>query len=145
MMKTHTANMEEQSTIRKWYVVDATDQPLGRLASRIASIIKGKNKPLFSPHQDLGDHIIVINAEKIKLTGRKIEQKYYWNYSGYPGGMRITPAKKMMETHPERIITHAVRGMLPKNALGRKLRTKLRVFIGPEHTHQAQQPETLKF
>ncbi len=141
-MKTLTAKKDDL-TNKKWYLIDAEGQTLGRLATRIAVILRGKNKPLYSPHLDLGDHIIVINAEKVRLTGRKMEQKTYWRHSGYPGGLKIIPIKRMLEAHPERVLTHAVKGMLPKNSLGRAMMLKLRVYAGPTHRHQAQQPEVL--
>ena len=127
-----------------WYLVDATDQVLGRLATKIASIIRGKHKPYFSPHLDTGDYVIVINAEKIKLTGNKEQQKIYQRYSGYPGGLREIPYLRMKEKSPETIIEHAVKGMLPKNILGRSLfKNKLKVYSGNEHPHQAQSPQPL--
>lgn len=125
---------------RDWYVVDASDQVLGRLATQIAMRLRGKHKPIFTPHVDTGDFIVVINADKIQLTGRKTDQKMYWRHSGYPGGIRGVSAKRMLETKPEELIRHAVRGMLPKNRLGRKLLKKLKVYSGAEHPHQAQQP-----
>ncbi len=137
-----TAEVEAQ---KKWYVIDAQDYVLGRLATKVASILRGKHKPTFAPHQDVGDYVIVINAEKIKVTGRKAEQKVYFHHSGYPGGAKFVPYKRMMEKHPERIIEHAVRLMLPKNALGRRIFKKLKVYAGPEHPHEAQKPEPLKF
>ncbi len=140
-MKTLIA--KKQDVIPQWYLVDADDQILGRMSSRIASILRGKHRPVFSPHQDFGDHVVVVNAEKIKLTGRKEEQKEYFRHTGYPGGVRTTPLSRMRATKPERIIEHAVRGMLPKNKLGRKMLKKLHVYAGPEHTHQAQQPESV--
>jgi large subunit ribosomal protein L13 len=126
-----------------WYLVDATDVVLGRLATKVASIIRGKNKPYFSPHLDTGDYIVVINAEKIVLTGTKELQKFYKRYSGYPGGQREIPFKRMLEEKPEEIITHAVKGMLPKNALGRKLLKKLKVYAGEAHPHAGQMPKEL--
>ena len=129
---------------RKWYVVDAEGQVLGRLASQVAHILRGKHKPCFSMHLDAGDHIIIINAEKVKVTGRKSEQKRYYRYSGYPSGLKITPYSKMLASRPERILETAIRGMLPKNRLGRKMYRKLKVYAGADHPHQAQQPEILK-
>jgi large subunit ribosomal protein L13 len=126
-----------------WYLVDATDVVLGRLATKVASIIRGKNKPYFSPHLDTGDFIVVINAEKIVLTGNKELQKFYKRYSGYPGGQREIPFKRMLADKPEEIITHAVKGMLPKNALGRKLLKKLKVYSGDVHPHGGQMPQVL--
>ena len=144
-MRTDYAKTDEIAASRKWYVVDAKDYVLGRLATEVARILRGKHKPNFAPHQDVGDFVVVINAEKIQLTGRKTEQKYYFRHSGYPGGEKIIPFKRMLERHPERIIEHAVRLMLPKNVLGRKMFKKLKVYAGPEHPHQAQNPQPLKF
>tara|TARA_Y100001960_G_C14538477_1_gene759631 strand:- start:51 stop:482 length:432 start_codon:yes stop_codon:yes gene_type:complete len=129
----------------KWYVVDASGKTLGRFASQIAHVIRGKHKPTFAPHMDMGDHVIVVNAEKIVVSGRKDEQKVYYRHTGYPGGIRSTTYKEMMEKYPERIITTAVRGMLPRNILGRNTLKKLRVYVGPEHRHAAQNPEELEF
>ncbi|GED15097.1 50S ribosomal protein L13 [Aneurinibacillus migulanus] len=126
---------------RKWYVVDAEGQTLGRLASEVASILRGKFKPEFTPHVDAGDFVVIINAEKIQLSGKKMTDKFYYRHSGYPGGLKATSAGQMIATKPERIIELAVKGMLPKNRLGRKLITKLNVYAGTEHPHQAQQPE----
>lgn len=133
-----------QSTLApNWYVVDAADQRLGRLASEIAMILRGKRNPNFTPHMDTGDFVIVVNADKVVVTGRKPEQKLYRRHSGRPGGMKVETFAKLQARIPERIIEQAVKGMLPKNALGRKLFTKLKVYAGPDHPHQAQQPETL--
>jgi len=129
---------------RKWYVVDAEDKTLGRLASEIATILRGKNKPTFAPNVDTGDYIIVVNAEKIAVTGKKLDQKIYTHHSGYIGGLKSTTLKKMLETKPEEVVKHAVKGMLPKNALGRKMFSKLHVYAGPEHDHAAQKPEVLE-
>lgn len=128
---------------QKWYVIDAQDQRLGRLASEIAMILRGKNKPTFTPHLDTGDFVIVVNAEKVVVTGKKAEQKLYRRHSGRPGGMKLETFDKLQARIPERIIEKAVKGMLPKNSLGRELFTKLKVYKGPEHPHQAQKPETL--
>lgn len=128
---------------RKWYVIDAADQRLGRLATEIASILRGKNKPTFTPNMDTGDFVVVVNAEKVVVTGNKAEQKLYRRHSGRPGGMKTETFAELQARIPERIIEKAVKGMLPKNALGRKLFTKLKVYAGPEHPHAAQQPETL--
>jgi large subunit ribosomal protein L13 len=129
----------------RWYVVDATDLVLGRLASRLASRLRGKHHALFTPHADTGDFVIVVNAEKVKLTGRKLEQKTYYRHSGWMGALRSTTAGKILSgKHPERVIEQAVRGMLPKNTLGRKLLRKLKVYAGPAHPHAAQQPEELR-
>ncbi|WCN37675.1 50S ribosomal protein L13 [Aneurinibacillus uraniidurans] len=126
---------------RKWYVVDAEGQTLGRLSSEIASILRGKFKPEFTPHVDAGDFVIVINADKVNLTGKKLSDKKYYRHSGYQGGLRVTTAGQMLATKPERVIELAVKGMLPKNRLGRQLFTKLNVYAGAEHPHQAQKPE----
>ena len=127
-----------------WYVVDAADMVLGRLATRIASVIRGKHKPYFSPHLDTGDFVIVVNAEKVRLTGNKELQKTYQRYSGYPDGLKEISYKRMLEEKPEEIIIHAVKGMLPKNILGRRLLQKLKVYTGSAHPHQAQKPEKLE-
>jgi large subunit ribosomal protein L13 len=129
---------------RKWYVLDATDKTLGRMASQVATILRGKNKPIFTPHVDTGDFVIIINAEKVHLTGKKLEQKLYRHHSLYPGGLKEVPYKKMMETKPELVIEEAVRRMLPKGTLGRQMFRKLKVFRGPVHTHEAQKPEVLE-
>ncbi|MEM6435712.1 MAG: 50S ribosomal protein L13 [Cyanobacteria bacterium P01_D01_bin.115] len=128
---------------RKWYVVDATDQRLGRLATEVASILRGKNKPTFTPNMDTGDFVVIVNAEKVVVTGNKSSQKLYRRHSGRPGGMKTETFAQLQDRIPERIIEKAVKGMLPKNALGRKLFTKLKVYAGNEHPHDAQQPETL--
>ncbi len=139
--KTWTATPDQID--RKWYVVDAEGMVLGRLASQVAAILRGKNKPTFTPHFDTGDYVIIINAEKVVLTGDKENQKEYKRYSGYTGGQKITKFKDMKATHPERIVEHAVVGMLPKNKLGRAMAKKLRVYVGSEHDHEAQMPEVL--
>jgi large subunit ribosomal protein L13 len=128
---------------QKWYVIDAADQRLGRLATEVACILRGKNKPTFTPHIDTGDFVIVINAEKIEVTGKKREQKLYRRHSGRPGGMKEESFDKLQARLPERIVEQAIKGMLPKNSLGRKLFTKLKVYAGPNHPHQAQQPLAL--
>ena len=130
---------------RKWYVVDADGCTLGRLASGVASVLRGKNKPQFTPHVDTGDYVIIVNADKIKVTGKKLEQKIYYNHSDYVGGMKETTLKEMLAKHPERVIEHAVKGMLPKGPLGREMYTKLFVYAGPDHKHAAQKPEALTF
>ena len=136
--------MASPSTIeRKWYVVDATGHTLGRLASEIASILRGKNKPTYTPHIDTGDYVIVVNADKIQVTGKKLDQKIYYHHSDYVGGMKETTLKEMMEKKPERVIELAVKGMLPKGPLGRQMLKKLHVYAGPEHNHAAKKPETL--
>jgi len=126
-----------------WWLVDATDKPLGRLASEVARVIRGKHKPMYTPHLDTGDNVVVINAEKVILTGTKADKKTYFRHSGYMGGEKHIPFKRMIQTHPERVIELAVKGMLPKNALGRELRKKLKVYAGEEHPHQGQRPEPL--
>ena len=128
---------------RRWFIVDAAGQTLGRLATQIASVLRGKHKPTYSPHMDMGDHIIVINADKIHVSGRKAEQKVYYRHTGYPGGIRATPYARMLERHPERILKKAIWGMLPHNVLGRRVFKKLRVYKGPEHRHAAQKPQVL--
>ena len=138
--------MASPATIeRKWYVVDATDMTLGRLASEVAKVLRGKNKPIFTPHIDTGDYVIVINAEKIAVTGKKLDQKIYYHHSDYVGGMKETTLREMMAKKPERVIELAVKGMLPKGPLGRQMYTKLHVYAGAEHAHAAQKPEVLTF
>jgi large subunit ribosomal protein L13 len=129
---------------RKWYLVDATDVPLGRLASQVAKILMGKHKPTYTPHVDTGDFVIIINASKVKLTGKKLDQKIYYRYSGYPGGLKERTAREMLQKHPERVIKLAVKRMLPKTRLGAKMLKKLKIFTGPEHIHEAQKPETIE-
>ena len=128
---------------RKWYVVDATDQVLGRLAAKVASVIRGKNKPSFTPNMDTGDFVVVVNADKVRLTGKRELQKTYFRHTMYPGGVKLTTYQQMKEKHPERIVEYAVKGMLPKTKLGNKLGKKLKVYAGAEHPHKAQNPETL--
>lgn len=140
-MKTYSAKAGEIE--HDWYVVDAADIPLGRLATRIATVLRGKHKPMFTPHMDTGDHVVVVNASAVKLTGRKLDQKIYDRYSGYPSGRRTRTAREMLEKRPEEVITLAVRGMLPKNRLGRQIIKKLKVYAGAEHPHAAQRPEPL--
>ena len=138
--------MASPATIdRKWYVVDATGMTLGRLASEIASVLRGKNKPIFTPHMDTGDYVIVINAEKVAVTGKKLDQKIYYKHSDYVGGMKETTLKEKLAKKPEEVIEHAVKGMLPKGPLGREMYKKLFVYAGPEHKHAAQKPVTLTF
>ena len=138
--------MASPATIeRKWYVVDATGYTLGRLASEVAKVLRGKNKPQFTPHIDTGDYVIVVNADKIKVTGKKMDQKIYYNHSDYVGGMKETTLKEMMAKKPEKVVELAVKGMLPKGPLGRQMYTKLFVYAGPEHKHAAQKPEVLTF
>ena len=138
--------MASPATIdRKWYVVDATGCTLGRLASEVASVLRGKNKPTYTPHIDTGDYVIVINADKIAVTGKKLDQKIYYNHSDFPGGMRETTLREKLAKSPESVIELAVKGMLPKGPLGRTMYKKLFVYAGPEHKHEAQKPETLTF
>lgn len=138
--------MADPATVeKKWYVVDATDMTLGRLASEVAKVLRGKNKPQFTPFLDMGDYVIVINAEKIKVTGKKMDQKIYYRHSDYVGGMKETTLKEQLAKKPESVIEMAVKGMLPKGPLGRKMYTKLFVYAGPEHKHAAQKPEVLTF
>ena len=138
--------MASPSTIdRKWYVVDATGCTLGRLASEVAKVLRGKNKAIFTPHIDTGDYVIVINADKIKVTGKKLEQKIYYHHSDYVGGMKETTLREMLNKKPERVIELAVKGMLPKGPLGRQMMTKIHVYAGAEHGHEAQKPEVLTF
>ncbi len=129
---------------RKWYVVDAEGQTLGRLASQVAAVLKGKNKPIYTPHLDTGDYVIVINADKIAVTGKKLDQKLYRRHSDYTGGFKETNLKEMMQKKPEQVIKHAVKGMLPKNTLGKDMLKKLHVYAGAEHKHEAQKPEVLE-
>ncbi|MCD7865193.1 MAG: 50S ribosomal protein L13 [Clostridiales bacterium] len=142
-MDTYMARKEDVE--RKWYVVDATGCTLGRLSTEIARILRGKNKPTYTPHIDTGDYVIVVNAEKIKVTGKKLDQKIYYHHSEYIGGMKETTLKDMLAKHPERVIEHAVKGMLPKGPLGRQMYKKLFVYAGPDHKHAAQKPEALIF
>ena len=141
-MQTYMANPDKIE--RKWYVVDADGCTLGRLASGVASVLRGKNKPQFTPHVDTGDYVIIVNADKIKVTGKKLEQKIYYNHSDYVGGMRETTLKEMLAKKPERVIELAVKGMLPKGPLGRSMMTKLHVYAGPDHEQAAQKPEALE-
>ena len=130
---------------RKWYVVDATGYTLGRLASEVAKVLRGKNKPVFTPHIDTGDYVVIVNAEKIKVTGKKLDQKIYYHHSEYVGGMKETTLREMLAKKPEKVVELAVKGMLPKGPLGRQMSTKLHVYAGPEHPHAAQKPEALTF
>ncbi len=129
---------------RKWYVIDAADQTLGRLSTEVANVLRGKKKPIFTPHIDTGDYVIVINADKVKVTGKKLDQKIYYRHSDYVGGMKETKLKEMLQKKPEYVISHAVKGMLPKGPLGRQMIAKLHVYAGPEHPHAAQKPEVLE-
>ncbi len=141
-MKTYTPKLTEIE--RRWWVVDADGKVLGRLASEIAQVLRGKHKPMFTPHLDTGDYVVVINADKVQLTGNKAEDKAYFRHSGYMGGEKFIPFKDMLADHPDRVIDLAVKGMLPKNNLGRLMRRKLKVYAGPEHPHEAQQPTRLE-
>jgi len=140
-MNTFTAKPNEVN--RDWYVIDAQGKTLGRLASEVARRLRGKHKPIYTPHVDTGDYIIVVNADKVHVTGRKLEQKFYYRHSGYPGGLKQISLRDQLARHPERVIEHAVRGMLPKNRLGRQMIKKLKVYAKPDHPHQAQQPKPL--
>ncbi len=140
-MKTFVAR--EKEVVKHWHLIDATDQIVGRLASRIAMLLRGKTKPIFTPHCDTGDFVVVVNAGKAVFTGRKLDKKVYYRHSGYMGGTKATTARQAMQTKPEEVLRHAVWGMLPKNSLGRRLLKKLKVYAGPEHPHQAQKPEPL--
>jgi large subunit ribosomal protein L13 len=140
-VKTHAVKAGEIE--RQWYVVDAQGKTLGRLATEVARILRGKHKPTFSPHLDVGDHVIIINAEKIKVTGKKLDTKRYYRYSGYLGGLTSIVLRDQLETHPERVLIHAIRGMLPKSRLGRAMLKKLKVYAGSKHPHAAQKPQPL--
>lgn len=142
-MKSYMANPD--TIERKWYVVDAEGCTLGRLSSEVAKVLRGKNKPIFTPHIDTGDYVIVVNADKVAVTGRKLDQKIYYHHSGYVGGMKETTLREMLAKKPERVVELAVKGMLPKGPLGRKMFKKLHVYAGPEHAHAAQKPEALTF
>lgn len=142
-MKSYMAKTNEVE--RKWYVIDAENKVLGRLATEVSTILTGKNKPIYTPHVDTGDFVIIINAEKIKLTGKKLDQLNHTYHTGYPGGLKEVPYKRLIQEKPERIIELAVKGMLPKNKIGRQMFKKLKVYKGPEHKHQAQEPEIYEF
>ncbi|HEY8363196.1 MAG TPA: 50S ribosomal protein L13 [Tissierellaceae bacterium] len=142
-MKSYMAKANEVD--RKWYVIDAEGKVLGRLASEVAKILRGKHKPTYTPYVDTGDYVIVINADKVKLTGKKLEKKEYIYHTGYPGGLKRIPYEELLKRKPEKVIELAVKGMLPKNRLGRKMFKKLKVYAGPEHKHQAQKPEIYEF
>ena len=140
-MKTY---MEKKETVKRdWYVIDATDLPLGRVATKAANLLRGKHKVTFTPHIDCGDYVIIVNADKVKLTGNKLEDKMYYNHSGFPGGLRERNAKTMLESYPEEMVERAIKGMLPHNRLGRAMGKKLFVYAGSDHKHAAQKPETL--
>jgi len=142
-MKTHTVKAGDIT--HEWYLVDATDKPLGRLACEVAKVLRGKHRAEFSPHLDLGDHVIVVNADKIHLSGKKMEQKVYYSYSGYQGGLKVRRISEVMAKDSGRVVRHAVKGMLPSNRLGSRLLKKLKVYAGPEHPHEAQQPKDFSF
>jgi large subunit ribosomal protein L13 len=141
-VKTYTARAEKIE--REWFLVDAEGKTLGRLASEIAQVLRGKHKPIYTPHLDCGDYVIVVNAGKVRVTGRKLDQKMYYRYSGYPGGLKSISLRNQLQKHPERVLQAAVRGMLPKNRLGRKMLKKLKIYAGDSHPHQAQQPKVLE-
>jgi len=142
-MKTHSTKPSE--IVRQWYVVDAEGQTLGRLASELAKVLKGKHKAIYSPHLDTGDYVVVINAEKVHVTGRKMDQKVYYSHSGYPGGLKSVTLREQLKRHPTRVLRSAVKGMLPHNPLGRIMLRKLKIYAGDTHPHQAQQPKALEF
>lgn len=145
-MSTFGTFMASPATIeRKWYVVDAADKTLGRMASEVAKVLRGKNKPIFTPHMDTGDYVIIVNADKVKVTGRKMDQKIYYRHSGYVGGLKQTTLREMMAKKPERVVELAIKGMLPKGPLGKQMYRKLHVYAGAEHPHEAQKPEVLTF
>ena len=140
-MRTYTTKPEDIK--RVWFVIDATGMTLGRLATQIATVLKGKHKPIYSPHMDTGDFVIVVNAHKVRVTGRKLDQKFYYRHSGYPGGLKEISLRDQLDRHPDRVIRFAVRGMLPKNRLGRQMIKKLKIYATPGHPHEAQQPKAL--
>jgi len=141
-VKTYTARAEDLE--REWFLVNAEGKTLGRLASEIAQVLRGKHKPIYTPHLDCGDYVIVVNAEKVRVTGRKLDQKMYYRHTGYPGGIKSISLRNQLQKHPERVLQAAVRGMLPKNRLGRKMLKKLKVYAGDSHPHKAQQPKSLE-
>jgi large subunit ribosomal protein L13 len=140
-----TASAKKETVKKEWFIVNADNQVVGRLASEVANILRGKHKPYFTPHIDCGDNVVIINAEKIKFTGKKLSDKQYVRYTGYPGGQRFNTPARMMQKDPTKILTHAISGMLPKNKLGDKLRTNIFIYAGEKHPHEAQQPKELKF
>jgi large subunit ribosomal protein L13 len=142
MHRTYVAKPGEVE--RMWYVVDAADQTLGRLATRIATILRGKHKPEYTPHEDVGDFVVIVNADKVRVTGRKLDQKMYYRHTGYPGGIREISLRRQLEEHPERVIYRAVKGMLPRGPLGRSQLKKLKIYAGAQHPHEAQQPQALE-
>ena len=143
-MLNKTYSPKASSVEHQWHIVDATDKVLGRLASQLAQVLKGKHRPTYAPHMDMGDHVVVVNVDKIRVTGSKADKKLYHRHTGYPGGLRTTSFEQMMLDHPDRVLKKAVWGMLPNNRLGRQLLKKLRVYAGPEHRHEAQQPTALE-
>jgi large subunit ribosomal protein L13 len=143
-MRVKTYSPKAADIQREWFVIDAKDQTLGRLATQVAVLLRGKHKPIFAPHMDVGDYVIVLNCDKIRVTGRKLDQKIYYRHSGYPGGLRAESLRDTLRKHPERVIQTAVRGMLPKNRLGRKMIKKLKIYAGDTHPHQAQQPKVFE-
>jgi large subunit ribosomal protein L13 len=140
-MDTISAKISELE--RNWFVADAEGKVLGRFASEVAKILRGKHKPIYTPHVDTGDHVVIINAEKMKFTGNKLEDKIYTSYSGYPGGLKKTPLKRVLETRPTFVLEHAIKGMLPRNKLGRKMLKKVRIYAGADHPHESQTPEAI--
>ncbi|MBN1551477.1 50S ribosomal protein L13 [bacterium] len=140
-----TRFVRKEDVKHNWYLIDATDQPVGRIASMVAHLIRGKHHPDYTPHIDMGDHVIILNAKKVILTGKKLNQKMYYHHSGYPGGMKQISAKKLLDNVPEKLLTNAIKGMLPKGRLGRQLNTKVRIYPGSEHPHEAQNPIQIKF
>ena len=142
--KMSTVSAKKEEIVRKWYVVDAKNAVLGRVASQVAAVLKGKHKPIYTPHVDTGDFVVIINAEKVQLTGNKREEKTYYHHTGYPGGLKSITADKLLQKNPEEVLTIAIKGMLPKNPLGRQMVTKLKVYAGAEHPHDAQKPEVLE-
>lgn len=144
-LKSKTYSPNPDNIERKWWVIDAKDQTLGRLASRVAHLLKGKHKPEYAPHADVGDFVIIINCDRIHVTGRRLDQKIYYHHSQYPGGLKSISLRRQLEKHPERVIELAIKGMLPKNRLGRQMIKKLKLYAGSEHPHQAQKPEPLAY
>ncbi len=140
---TYMASREDALAARRWFIVDADARVVGRVATRVANVLRGKHKPTFTPHVDSGDFVVVVNAAKVRLTGAKLRDKIYYRHTGYPGGIRMTTAGRLMDQRPERVLRSAIVGMLPKNRLGRRLATKLKIYRGPDHPHAAQKPETL--
>lgn len=139
-----TYSVKESELTHDWYVVDAAGQNLGRLSSKVAAILRGKHKPMFSPHMDTGDFVVIINADKVEVTGKRLDDKLYYHFSGYPGGLKQTTLRTQLATHPERVLAASIKGMLPHNRLGRKMFKKLKLYAGPDHPHAAQQPKKLE-